>query len=133
MLFYAVKEQNIKSVALLLEKNANMYTIDGAKIYTAFSLACLSNPLKLHENKIELVKLFLNNNVDVNYQYNKSVTALTQATKGCHNLQLVKLLLDKGANPDISDKYGFTTRNGLFRHCIDKKKYKKMMELINEY
>lgn len=118
----AILEKNGKAVALLLDQGADMYARDASGYHSAFSLAA---------EDIEMFKLFMQHGANVNYQYNKSETALTLAAKGCKNFELVKLLLLNGADPDLIDEYGFTTRNGLFRYCKKDKNYEMMMALLN--
>ncbi len=124
LLHNAVMAKSLKAVELLLEHGADMYARDSDGFYSPFSLAT---------EDIELFKLFLKHGADVNYQYNKSETALTLAAKGCRNFELVKLLLSKGADPDLIDKYGYTTRTGLFRYCKKNQNYEKMRGVLNAY
>ena len=109
-LYLAVLEKNKYAVSKLLETGADMYAIDKEKSYTPFTRAVLSGDL-------EMVELFLAHGVDVNYQYRRSETALTLASKGCKQLDLFKRLLEAGADPDRRDEFGKTTRQGLRRYC----------------
>jgi len=125
LLRVAIYYKNEYAINRLLKSGANMYTIDEHGLYTPFTHAALMNDIKT-------VKLFLENGVDVNYQYKKSETALTMATKWCKNFEMVQLLLDHGANPDLIDTYNKSTRTGLSRYCKDKEKYNKIMKLIEK-
>jgi uncharacterized RDD family membrane protein YckC len=125
LLRVAIYYKNEYAINRLLKSGANMYTIDEYGLYTPFTHATLMNDIKT-------VKLFLENGVDVNYQYKKSETALTMSAKGCKNFEMVQLLLDHGANPDLIDTYNKSTRTGLSRYCRDKEKYNKMMKLIEK-
>jgi len=125
LLRVAIYYKNEYAINRLLKSGANMYTIDEHGLYTPFTHAALMNDIKT-------VKLFLENGVDVNYQYKKSETALTMATKWCKNFEMVQLLLDHGANPDLVDTYNKSTRTGLSRYCKDKEKYNKIMKLIEK-
>ncbi len=124
LLHIAVIAKNLEAVELLLEHRADMYARDSNGFHSPFSLAA---------EDIGLFKLFLKHGADVNYQYNKSETALTLAAKGCRNFELVKLLLSKGADPDLIDKYGYTSRTGLFRYCKKNQNYEMMKSILNAY
>lgn len=125
-LFDAVIHHNLTAVEMLLQNGANMYVMDVNQLRNPFSYAC-------ERNDIDTVKLFFKYAVDVNYQYKKSETALTYAAKGCKNIELVELLLKNGADPNLKDRYGFTTKNGLFRYCKKHQNYKTIMELLEKY
>ncbi len=123
LLRIAVSYKNKYVINRLLESGADMYAMDKYNAYYPFTSAA-------SDGDVEIVKLFLKHGVDVNYQYKKSETALTEAAKGCTNFELVQLLLDNGANPKLMDMYGQNTISGLSRYCRDKNSYKKMMKLI---
>lgn len=100
-LIFAIYQNDDKLVKLLLEYGANPNVMDGDKVkghelYSALSKVAVTN-------RISTVKLLLEHGADVNLQRNKSETALTVASKGCKNFELVKLLLDHGANPELPD------------------------------
>ena len=118
---------NIYAMEVLLANGVNINLMNKNKYYNAFTRA-LSN----RKVNMEIINIFLKYGVDVNYQYKRSETPLTQAAKGCDKLELVQLLLDNGADPDLIDTYEFTTRTGLFRYCPDKEKHKKMMQLLEK-
>ena len=59
---------------------------------------------------IDLVKILLDNNVDVNYQNEAGVTALILATYNNY-LEIVKLLVEAGADVKLQDKLGFRAIN----------------------
>ena len=121
-LLFAIYHHDDKLVKLLLKYGANPNIIDGSG-YTPLSEAC-------DANQVSTVKILLQNGADVNYQYNKSETALTVAAKGCKNFELVKLLLDHGANPYLMDTYGYNTLTGLKRYCRNTEAYEKMKQFI---
>lgn len=60
-----------------------------------------------YTNKIDLAKLLLKKNVNVNYQDNDGWTALHFAVRQGH-AKLAKLLLDHGADPNLEDMDGRT-------------------------
>lgn len=121
---FALKQRDDKLVKILLEHGANPNVINGR--YSPLTSL-------LNTNRVSTVKLFLKHGVDVNYQYNKGETALTEASKGCKNFDMVKLLLYNGADPTLMDKFGFTTKTGLFRYCRKDANYEKMMNLLENY
>ena len=124
-LFSAIGYRDAEVVKLLLDHGADMYAMDENGFYSAWTRA-----VDTGDRNLKIIQLFLDHGVDVNFQHNKSETALTIAAKGCRNFETVSLLMQHGADPDIEDTYGSTTRKGLFRYCRDKKALKKMLELI---
>ncbi len=124
-LILATRMENVYAVKELLTHGADMNTLDKTKNYTAFTFL-----VSEYNVNMEIVKLFLNNNVDINFQYKKSETALTLAAKGCEKFKLVALLLKNGANPDLIDEFGYSTKTGLAHYC-SKEKYIQMMTFIN--
>lgn len=122
-LIFAVYQHDDKLVEILLKHGANPNFVDRNGLYSPLSQAC-------EENRISTAILLIKYGADVNYQYKKSETALTVAAKGCKNFELVQLLLDNGAKPDLIDIYRHSTVTGLFIQCKDKKKYEKMMKLL---
>ena len=118
---FALYQRDDKLVKILLESGANPNIINGGY-----------NPLTslLSTNRVSTVKLLLEYGVDVNYQYKKSETALTEAAKGCKNFDMVKLLLDKGADPKLMDRNRQNTLTGLKRYCYDEVAYEKMKKFI---
>jgi hypothetical protein len=125
-LFYASHPERTYAAKKLLDAGANMYAMSKHNAYSAFSWA-VSN------KSIDIVQLFLNHGVDVNYQNNKSETALTIAAKGCKNFEMVQLLLENGANPELIDLYGENTISGLSRYCNKNENYTKMLDLLKRY
>ena len=120
-----------RAVKILLDHGADMNAPYNEPLYTAFTWF-LSNPRETSEC-METLEEYFNHDVDVNYQYKKSETALTIAAKGCMKFETVEKLLEHGADPDRKDLYGMTTRTGLFRYCRDKSAYKEMMKIIDRY
>ncbi len=126
-LFLATEIENVYAVKQLLKNAAEINSMDRFKNYTAFTWLVSKNNANM-----EIVKLFLDNSVDVNYQYKKSEPALTVAAKGCRNFKLVKLLLDNGADYELIDMYGHNIKTALPRYCRDKQKLAKMIKLIED-
>jgi len=126
-LFIAVQKENVYAVEQLLKNGADMYIMDKSNTYTAFTWLMAEQNVNM-----AIVKLFLDNGIDVNFQHEKSGTALTVATKGCKKFKLVKLLLDSKADPELMDEFGHNTKTGLSRYCRDKKAYAKMIKMIED-
>ncbi len=124
-LFYALRDK--RAMEILLEYGANPNSIGPNKIYTPFT-----EMLNSAHVDIETVNMFLEHGADVNFQYNKSETPLTIAAKGCKKFDVVSLLLKNGANPNLKDRFGYTTKTGLFRYCTDKKDLEKMLKIIED-
>jgi ankyrin repeat protein/uncharacterized RDD family membrane protein YckC len=123
-LYIAVLKKNHYAAKRLLESGADMYAMDSRNIYNPFTEAVVSRD-------IQMVKLFVDNGVNVNHQYRKSETALTFAGKGCRHIEIFKLLVDTGADPDIEDRYGFTTRINLRRYCAKDSDYDAFYALLD--
>ena len=126
-LLFAVYQYDDKLVKILLEYGANPNFLDKNGLYSPLSEACVTN-------RVSVAKLLLKYGADVNYQYNKSESALRVAAKGCKNFELVRLLLDNGANLNLTDTYGLNIVETLYIHCKNnKQEHKKMLKLIYEY
>ena len=124
-LFSAIGYRDAEAVKLLLDHGADMYAMDENGLYSAWTRA-----VDAGDRNLKIIQLFLDHGVDVNFQHDKSTTALMVAARGCKNFKTVSLLMQHGADPDIEDAYGSTTRKGLSRYCRDKKALKKMLELM---
>jgi len=122
-LFHAIYNKDIKAVEALLKAGANPNIIGEHGLYTPLSLS----------NNLEHAKMFLKYGADVNFQHNKSETALMVAAKGCSDFEHVRFLLEHGAKPNLYDRYGDNVFTGLHKYCRDKKKYKKMIEFIKTW
>ena len=122
-LMFSIYQNDDKLVEILLKNGANPNVIGKNGLYSPLSKVCVAN-------KISTAKLLLKYGADINYQDKKSETALTVAAKGCKNFELVKLLLDSGANPTLMDMFGHNTLTGLRRYCNDTVAYRKMKKFI---
>ena len=120
-LMFAILQNDDKLVKILLEYGSNPNHLNG--LYSPLSKVCVTN-------RVSTAKLLIEYGADVNYQYNKSETALTVAAKSCKNFDMVKLLLDNGANTELVDMFGKNTLTGLKRYCRDDILYKKMKNFI---
>uniref|UniRef100_A0A6C0DAT8 U-box domain-containing protein n=1 Tax=viral metagenome TaxID=1070528 RepID=A0A6C0DAT8_9ZZZZ len=66
-------------------------------------------------NFIELIKLFIEHNADLNIQDNNGATALHYATYYTY-IKTAELLLDNGADPNIYDGYGVTPLGSIIKN-----------------
>ena len=122
---FAFLQNDDKLMQILLEYGANPNVGNG--FYTLLSNACVAN-------RISTVKLLLEYGADVNYQYQQSESALKVAAKRCKNFELVQLLFDYGAKPNLPDSFGMNIAETLYIHCgRDKQNYKRMLKLISDY
>ena len=124
-LMFAIYQNDDKLVEILLKHGATPNVIDKHGLYSPLSKACVMN-------RISTARLLLDSGADVNYQYNKSETALTVAIKKCTNFKLVKLLLDNGANSRLIDRYGGDTFRTLKIFCHKDNEYNKMKKFIED-
>jgi ankyrin repeat protein len=91
-IFYAVLKKNKKIVKLLLDKGAdpNIKAFDGSTLLMISAV----------NGSTSIAKLFINK-IDVNAKNDASFTALNRAVT-FNNISMVKLLLQNGADPNIS-------------------------------
>ena len=88
-------------IQLLLNYGENIDTQMECNGYTALHIAC-------ENNNINVVKLLLKNNANLNIQNENGDTPLHIATKLTH-LDIAKMLLKAGARTDIQDNDGYTS------------------------
>ncbi|ARF02627.1 SWPV1-008 [Shearwaterpox virus] len=147
---YAVNNEDIETVKLFLEKGFNVNSKDEID-NTALHYAVLSNNnnitqllvdykadikecdgyLLLHAvkaNNIDIIKILLNNGINVNYVNDKGYTALHYAVEN-NKLDIVNLLLGKGANIEIVNECSFINNIIKFRFT----NYYNMIELMLSY
>lgn len=124
-LSFAIYQHDDNLVKILLDYGANPNVIDGNGLYSPLSEVCVTN-------RVSTAKLLLQHGADVNYQHNKSETALTVAAKSCKNFEMVKLLLENGADPMLEDRFSNNLFIGLKRYCRDNKQYQKMDRFIKQ-
>lgn len=92
---YYAKNGNMDMLILLLNRGADISLTDRTA-NTAFSYACA-------RGDVDMVNLLLNNGVDPNEADGFIVAGEN------NRLEIVKILLEKGANVDFQNKYGYTT------------------------
>ncbi|NOR54737.1 MAG: hypothetical protein GQ531_00865 [Sulfurovum sp.] len=121
LLYVAVEEYNYYAIKKLLQRGANMNAMREYWSFTPFTYAAARNDIKA-------VKMFVSRGANVNYQYEKSLTILSIAVKQC-NVEMIKLLLDSGANPKLADKHNDNAITSL-GHC-NKRENAEIENLIN--
>ena len=122
-LFIAISAKNTYAIKRLLESGADMYAMDKNNIYSAFTWS-------VDSDSIEIVSLFIDNNVDINHQFKNSESSLVISSKYCNRFKMVQFLLDNGANPNLIDKYDRNIIDSLYVYCRNDKNYSRMLELI---
>ena len=75
-----------------------------------------------------MARLLLEHGADVNRRDCGGQTPLRQAILAVNDINLVRLLLESGAQSDIQDDYGSTAQQLAEEHCSD-----DMMRLIIKY
>ena len=118
----AVATKDYYAMTKLIEKGADMNVLDGKYgVYTPFNYT-----LSMKDNKA--LKIFLDHGADINFYHQGKSTLLNEAIRMC-DVQIVKLLLENGANPRIRDGYGGTVEKSL-KQCSKKVK-KEVTILVN--
>lgn len=82
--------------------------------------------------KLEVTKLLIEHDADVNARNNEGSTALSSSTFACHT-EIVQLLVDSGADVALKDKRGLTAFDGVKDPWSDDtaKLYKEIGALLN--
>lgn len=99
-LFKAVELDQLNKVQLLVEKGAdvNGRSDFGVPVFT-YALGCVGT--KGHPNGLSIVKFLISKGADLNEQPKLGSPPLLQAAQA-NNAELVALLLEKGAKPDVA-------------------------------
>ena len=121
-LFHAIYNSDIEALEVLLQAGADPNIIDEHGLYTPLSMG-----------NLKFAKMLVRYGADVNFQHNKSETALMVAAKECNNFEHVRFLLEHGANPNLYNRYGDNVFTALHKHCRDKKKHDEMIKFIKSY
>lgn len=119
LLHYTIENGNTETAQHLLNIGANPDIFYQGR-------SSLMHAIK--KNKIKMIELFLNNNVDVNLENHRQQTALHYVAK-YGNVELAKVFVKLGAKLDIVDQQGLTP----FKYAVKNKnieiaKYLKSLE-----
>ncbi|WP_395146215.1 ankyrin repeat domain-containing protein [Armatimonas sp.] len=102
-LFHTVRFSRIEIAKMLLSHGADVNIKDNDET-TVLMPVCI---LPINKNTTNMVRLLLNNGIQVNYQGLYFPSALNYAA-GQGNADVVELLLTRGAHVDIRDQFGST-------------------------
>ena len=118
----AVATKDYYAMTKLIEKGADVNMLDGK--YGEWT------PLNytIAMNDVKALKIFLDHGVDIDFHHKGKSTLLNDAIRIC-NVEIIKLLLDKGANPRLKDGYGGTVESSLIQ--CDEKVKKEVTTLVN--
>jgi ankyrin repeat protein len=119
---YAAQNNYIPILELLKEEGADINVID---IYGNNALG-----LAIGCGSYETVKYLLNLGADANSTFNGQVV-IHIAILG-ENMDMISLLLDKNADPTVSNDHGFDCQQ-MAKRCLDNIKYKQFNELLIEH
>lgn len=101
VLMYAIRSHcDFKILTLLIESGADIYALDHEGV-SVFDTA-------ITYNNIAMINYFLDKGIDVNKTERKSGFTPLMCASSFGRKEIVKLLLDKGADKNASDKQGFT-------------------------
>jgi uncharacterized protein len=81
----------------------------------------------IQKNDIGLVHYYIKQGVDINYQHPEIMTTLLIESVRQGNFEIVKFLLENGADPSMAEDFGDDTALSLA------KKDKKILELVESY
>ncbi|MGR3302530.1 MAG: ankyrin repeat domain-containing protein [Candidatus Scalindua sp.] len=99
-LLNAIKEENLKKINEILKKSPSLAKAETGSPYgnTVFNKA-------IEHNNIEIVKLFIQAGIDVNYKINNGDFPLEIALGYKINPDIAKLLIENGADVNITERY----------------------------
>jgi len=120
LLFYAIRTHaSLDAIKLLLEYGVDLHALDADK------LSAIDTAIKFKRK--EIVQLCIDNKMDLNTTQRKSgmLPLLLSACFG--DIEMVTLLLENGANLDVSDRSGMSAKD-----YAKKLGQKKMVEFLDE-
>ena len=109
----AVKDQDLDKVKVILEQNPELANAETRT--TGYSV--LHHAIAI--NNIELVKLFIEENVDLNHKIKDGKCPLELAMENRINIEIPKMLIANGADVNIKPKYQY--QYGILYTAINKK------------
>lgn len=104
-LFKAIMEDDDKVMQALIDEGCDVNSVNPQSSNNALMEALFFQSLKCAE-------IIVNSNVDVMYQSNRGSTALDYAVAQ-HHVEMVKKLIDKGADVNHQDVHGYSTMMNL--------------------
>ncbi len=119
----AIKESNVELVKIILDKDANINQISFIDNYHyEYSPLMIASQ---NGNK-EIINLLIENGADVNFVNNSSMSALMVVTFDRHlispeQIEIMKSLLDAGANPNLSMIENETTLDRVWGNIVASK------------
>jgi ankyrin repeat protein len=99
-IFEAIKYNNIQSVVSEIDKNFDAVNARDISKNTPLILAAT-------KKNIQIIKILIDKNANVNYQNIGGATALHVASRN-GNIDIARLLLSANADVNIKDAYGYT-------------------------
>ncbi len=132
MLHYAIANNSITAVRILLNtQNKNERTLN-KEGYTPLHLVIhkckqYSNN-KYNRLEVKILKYLITQHVDVNKTNNKGITPLEDTIFDNLNIEIVELLLQNGANPNIKTK---SSHDGLLHYTCNHNKILYTKALLN--
>ncbi|GFO13431.1 ankyrin [Plakobranchus ocellatus] len=123
-LMFAASAGNWACMEYLIEAGSDVNAVDMVSGKT--SMLYVAESITADENKIKCLELLLTNGANVNAQTREKKTALMALAEKCTSPELINLLLDEGAEPDLLDNHGVSA----FLHVL-KRRDRQHLPLLN--